>query len=920
MGPRRRWSPALVGCLVAVTASGAAVLLRLLLLRFLGDQGPFFPFLLAVLVSAWYGGLTPGLVATILGALLGTCLSTLPFDFQETISSIFAVRTGLFLVLGLVTSSLCGALHAARRRLEERQKSLEQTEQRVGAVINHVIDGIITIDEAGIVQSINLAVEKLFGYSASEIIGQSIRMLMPARYQADEGQTLVSYFRSTQLRASDVGREVTGLRKDGSTFPMDLAVSDFQDGDRRYYTGIVRDITERKQTEQTLGRERELLQTILDRIPVMLTVYEPDAKVLRLNAHFEKVVGWSAQEAAGISLMDECYPDKQYRELVSRFMESGDNGWMDIRMRTRSGASVETSWANVRLSDQTQVGIGIEITERKRAEETLRRNEARMRLLWEAAETLLHAQDPDAMLRSVYAKIAPHLQLDAYFNFLVDDKGKALRLASCTGIPDDIVKNISRLEFGQAVCGTVALQRQPIVATFIAQSDDPKVQLVKSFGIRVYACNPLMVGDVLLGTLSFASRSRDKFDATELEFLQTISQYVTIAYERLRLIQQLREADRRKDEFLATLAHELRNPLAPIRNALQLWSMADGNAEQVEQAHSLMARQFDQMVHLVDDLLDISRITRGKLELRMQPVVLGDVVQNAVETAQPVIAASAHELIVALPSEPIYLEADPVRLAQVFSNLLNNAAKYTEKGGHIWLTAEQQSDAVAVSVRDTGIGISESNLPDLFKMFSQVEPGLGRSQGGLGIGLSLVRGIVEMHGGTIEAHSAGPGLGSEFMVRLPVHSKLAKNGSAALPKTDERANGASRRILVVDDNRDAADSLTAVLKIMGHEIRTTYDGLEALEAAEEFRPETVLLDIGLPKMNGYDVARKLREKPWTKDVILIALTGWGMEEDRKRAFEAGFDHHLTKPADLGVLQKLLTLSGKEQHISKPTRV
>jgi PAS domain S-box-containing protein len=912
MGLRPRWSPALLAYQVAVAASVAAALLRLALHALLGDQAPFFPFLLAVLVSAWYGGLVPGMVATVLGAIFGAYLFTLPFDFRQVLTTNLAVRTGLFFVLGLAASSLCGGLHAARRRLEEKQKHLTQTEQRVGAVVNHVIDGIITIDEDGVVQSVNLAVEKLFGYGASEIIGRNIRVLMPREYQAEDEQTLVSYFRSSDAKGSDVGREVIGRRKDGSTFLMDLAVSEFQDEDHRYSTGIVRDITERKRIEHALRRERELLQTILDRIPVMLTVYEPDARVLRLNPHFEKVIGWSVRETAGISLMEECYPDRAYREQVRRFMDSCDNGWMDICMRTRSGASVETSWANVRLSDQTQLGIGIEITERKRAEETLRRNEARMRLLWEAAETLLHADDPNAMLRSVFAKIAPHLQLDAYLNFLVEEKGDALRLASSEGIPAEIAQRIARLEFGQPVCGAVAIQREPMVASFSGLATDSAAEMIKSLGFRVHACNPLMAGDAFLGTLSFASRSRDTFEPAELEFLQTISQYVTIAYERLRLIQQLREADRRKDEFLATLAHELRNPLAPIRNALQLWSMAEGDADQVAQARSIMERQFEQMVHLVDDLLDISRITRGKLELRMQHVSLEAIVRNAVETAQPVITASAHELAVVLPPEPIYLEGDAVRLAQVFSNLLNNAAKYTERGGRIWLTAERQGEAVVVSVRDTGIGISEKNIPNLFKMFSQVEPGLGRSQGGLGIGLSLVRGIVEMHGGTIDALSAGPEQGSEFIVRLPVAAEATQRPSGSQGNSKHR--GPSRRILVVDDNRDAADSLSSFLQMLGHEPRTSYDGAEALEAAEMFRPEIVLLDIGLPKMNGYEVARKLRENSWGRDLILIALTGWGMEEDRKRAFEAGFDHHLTKPADLEVLRKLLTLPASESHL------
>jgi signal transduction histidine kinase/ActR/RegA family two-component response regulator len=433
------------------------------------------------------------------------------------------------------------------------------------------------------------------------------------------------------------------------------------------------------------------------------------------------------------------------------------------------------------------------------------------------------------------------------------------------------------------------------------------VQLVKSFGIRAYACHPLMSGDLLLGTLSFASRSRDEFDADELEFLRTICDYVTVAYERVRLIQQLRDSDRRKDEFLAVLAHELRNPLAPIRNSLQLLRMGNGNGEIIEQARSVMERQLEHMVHLIDDLLDVSRITRGKIQLRKERVELAAAVQSALEAARPLIEASNHELTVRLPPEPTYLDADPTRLAQVFSNLLTNAAKYTERAGRIWLTVERQSGDAVVSVRDTGIGIAAEYLPRVFQMFSQVAPALERSQGGLGIGLSLVKGLVEMHGGTVEAHSDGPGKGSQFVVRLPVVDLLTHRSID--PERDAAASArcSPSRILVVDDNRDSVDSLATVLQLQGHDIQTARDGVEAVQAAAAFRPNLVLLDIGLPKMNGYEAAQRIRQHDWGKTMVLIAMTGWGQDEDKRRALQAGFDHHMTKPVDPVALEKLMAV-------------
>jgi CheY-like chemotaxis protein/two-component sensor histidine kinase len=335
---------------------------------------------------------------------------------------------------------------------------------------------------------------------------------------------------------------------------------------------------------------------------------------------------------------------------------------------------------------------------------------------------------------------------------------------------------------------------------------------------------------------------------------------------------------------------------------------ADGHGTVAEQSRKMMERQVEQMVRLIDDLIDVSRISRGRIELRRERVELEVVVRSAVEAIRPLVEAAAHELTVTLPPEPVHLDADPTRLTQVFSNLINNAAKYTERGGHIWLTGERRGGEVVISVRDTGIGIAAEHLPRLFEMFSQVAPALERSQGGLGVGLSLVRGLVGLHGGSVEAHSGGPGRGSEFIVRLPItDSPVRRVPQEAGEAGDQPRPGPKHRILVVDDNRDAADSLGMMLRMMGHDVRTAYDGLEAVQAAAAFRPDLVLLDIGLPRMNGYEAARHLREQPWARSMALIALTGWGQEEDRRRALDAGCDHHLTKPVDPAALEKLLAL-------------
>ena len=371
-----------------------------------------------------------------------------------------------------------------------------------------------------------------------------------------------------------------------------------------------------------------------------------------------------------------------------------------------------------------------------------------------------------------------------------------------------------------------------------------------------------------------------------------------------RAEQALRESDRIKDEFLAMLAHELRNPLAPIRNAVQFLALQSPHNPQSEWAWEVIDRQVTQMVRIVDDLLDISRITRKKLVLRKERVKLEDVVQGALEASRPFMDAGGHVLTITPTTRTIYLDADPARLTQAISNLLNNAAKYTERGGQIWLTAERQGNDAVVSVRDSGVGIPAEMLPQVFEMFMQVDRSLERSQGGLGIGLTLVKQIAELHGGTAQAHSDGPGKGSEFILRLPV--VIEPSRAQASTNGEQTPAGPSLRILIVDDNRDSAESMSMLLQLMGNEVRTAHDGEEAVEAARDFRPDAVALDIGLPKMNGYDTAKEMRRQPWGRELVLIAVTGWGQEQDKQSAKDAGFDHHMVKPVDAVTLMRVVS--------------
>jgi signal transduction histidine kinase len=372
------------------------------------------------------------------------------------------------------------------------------------------------------------------------------------------------------------------------------------------------------------------------------------------------------------------------------------------------------------------------------------------------------------------------------------------------------------------------------------------------------------------------------------------------------LAARLQETDRRKDQFLATLAHELRNPLAPIATAAKILQRKAVEDPDIQLAQRVIDRQSAHLTRLVEDLLDLSRISRNKLELRPERTELSTVVQAALETSRPIIEQADHELIVSLPDTPIYVDADIVRLSQVFTNLLNNGAKFTQRGGQISLSVEADEDTIAVKIRDTGIGILPEHLPRIHEPFYQLDAPIEKAQGGLGIGLTLVWQLVEMHHGTVTVHSEGPDRGSEFVVRLP------RAKSPEPQRSDDRRSRRhaehARRILIVDDNHDSADAAALILQLDGHDVRTVYNGHDALIAAEEFKPHAVLLDIGMPQLSGYEVAQRMRKEPWGKNLLLIAQTGWGQEEDIRQCHEAGFDHHFTKPIDFQKLKELFVES------------
>jgi two-component system, chemotaxis family, CheB/CheR fusion protein len=639
----------------------------------------------------------------------------------------------------------------------------------------------------------------------------------------------------------------------------------------------IQDVTEVKQFRSAAQENAEKFELLFDQSPLPKWVIEVETlRFIDVNEAAVDHYGYSREEFLGMSVLDIRTPEagqKLQATLACPPHRPPERDSCQHRKKSGEVIDVELRSSEIRLAGRRAWLTAIlDVSERKRTEDVLRRaaefDEAVMTNMGEG----LYTVDAQGLVTTLNPAAEKMLGWK-----LEELRGRKMHDMTHYKHPD------GRPYPAEECAGFQVLRSGKAVTNY----DDVFVRKDGTFLDVVYSSAPLKAGDEIAG-------------------LVVVFRDVS---ERKRAEESLREADRRKNEFLAMLAHELRNPLAPIRNALEILRQREESREAVHSASAMMERQIGQMARLVDDLLDVSRISRGKIELRKGPIELASAVNHAVDAARHLVESKSIDLNVSLPQEPVYLNADPIRLAQVVGNLLSNACKFTSKGGRIWLTAEltskgDQSPEVLIRVQDTGIGIAADQLDRVFDMFVQLDTSLERSVSGLGIGLTLAKNLVELHGGSMEVHSPGAGQGSEFVVRLPILVEAPQLPSPG-PASSELNTEPSRRILVVDDNEDSAESLTILLSLAGHETHTAYDGPQAMEAAATFRPDVILLDIGLPKLNGYEVARKIREQPWGQTMVLVALTGWGQEEDRRRSREAGFDHHLTKPVEPLALTKLL---------------
>jgi PAS domain S-box-containing protein len=747
-------------------------------------------------------------------------------------------------------------------------ETLRESERRLRFISDHSPVLIVYFGVDKIYKFVNKPYAERFGLRPQDIVGRSL-----AEVLGQEAYASIEPYVETVLRGERVEYETQvpyhGL---GPRYVWAAYEPEFDDsGTVTGFVAAIIDITARKQAEEALRQSEECFSKAFEASPLAMTITSlRTGRLIEVNETFTRLSGYTREEAVGRTTLELgvwANPNDRDAELAL-VTGSGQVRKNKYRFRMKDGTELIGLLSAERLEiggEPCALTVIENITERERAEALLRENEERLRLALDAGQVGTWDWD---IVGNCVTWSEPiyrfHGLKPGEFGGRVEDFA-------------DIVHPEDRERVNAAISAAVESKEPYSIEMRVVWPDGT---------VRWIATNGKVIFD------------------TQGQPVRMLGATVDITERKLQE-EALREADRRKDEFLAMLAHELRNPLAPIRNAVQLMRRLGPSEPEIQWTREVIDRQVEHLVRLVDDLLDVSRITQGKITLKKEKVDLITIIGRALETSRPLIDSCKHRLTVSLPEQPLRLEGDTTRLTQVVSNLLNNAAKFTPEGGQIWLIAEAQNGQVVLRVRDTGIGIAEDLLPQVFDLFRQADRSLDRSQGGLGIGLTLVRSLLEMHGGTVEAYSDGPGRGSEFVVRLPSFAEPGQAAAASAVESDMR-NSACCRVLVVDDNVDSAESIALLLELNGHDVRLAHDGPAALEIAHSFHPQVVVLDIGLPGMDGYEVARRLRGAAQMQNIILIALTGYGQSEDRQQSLAAGFNHHLVKPVDPEMLQTLIS--------------
>ena len=675
---------------------------------------------------------------------------------------------------------------------------------------------------------------------------------------------------------------------------------------------------DRRDSERIANERLALLNTIYTSAPVGLCFVDLNLRYLSMNAALAEMNGRAPEYYIGKTIRDAIPELADTIEVhYRRVIESG-KPILDVEIKGATAARPDegrywlASYFPVHNPSGELLGVNVavrDITARKQAEaDTL--------FLLDLAECIRFAANAEELTWAVAVALGEHakvnrcafLEIDTERNQFIVQRDYHPHVASLVGSYPLESFGLFLIDVGRA--------GQTITISDVARDERTLVHInsYRRVGIRAFIAAPLLRDGTPVSALAMASTEPREWSEREVSLINMVAERTWLAVEKLRLDEALqasgealREADRRKDEFLATLAHELRNPLSLVRNVVTLQQNPNNPLPDPHWGQDIIDRQVKYLTRLTDDLFDVSRITREKLVLQKETLDLSEIIKAAVESSRPLIDQRQHELTVTMSQDSIYVDADRLRLTQVFMNLLNNAAKYTPEPGHIWLNVEQAGDTVVIRVKDTGVGIAAESLPHVFELFYQVDRSYTRSEGGLGLGLTLVHRLVELHGGKVEVRSDGMNRGSEFTVQLPVTAHGPEFESLAQDLVDDSLLPVrTRRILVADDFPQSAETLARLLEKDGHEVQIAEDGVAAVEAAAEFLPDVVLMDIAMPRLDGYQAAKRIRQQPWGKHMILIALTGWGQQQDRRRTQEAGFDAHLTKPVNYDAIMTLLT--------------
>ena len=910
--------PSFAQALFAATLGVAAAFVgRLLLDPVFSDDLPFITFLAAAFTLGWWGGFRPALLATI------GSLPLIAYYFLEPRHSLaieepeYRVGAILYALIGIGTGWLGEQLHAARRGAQQSLQEAAEERERLRVTLASIGDAVIVADELGLVASMNAAAESLTAWRQENAKGKRLEQVFRI-VNEDTRQGIEDPVARVARDGAIVGlaNHTLLIARDGTERPIDDSAAPIVDA-AGLFRGVIlvfRDVTEKRRANKALLRSQRELADMFENSALPIHSVGPDGIILRANQAELDMLGYSKDEYVGHHIAGFHVEQRVIDDILTRLSRGEILHNYESQLRCNDGSIKDVLITSSVLWEEGKFVhtrcFTRDITDRKRAEDA-------MAFLASATTSLAELTDHQNALQHAVRVTVPFFadwcviyvvneqhQIDHQAHAHRDPEKERVLAAMLAETPLDWESSTATVRALRTQKSQLYAELPEALLARFAKSDAHR-RMIRELDPQSVISVPLRIRERTIGVMSFVAEGNRRYTEQDLKFAENIAYRTATAVDNAQLFYAVKEASRQKDEFLAMLAHELRNPLAAIRYAGALGQMTPG--ESMHELFEIIDRQTQNLAHLIEDLLDVSRISRNKVTLRKEPVDVAAIVHRAVATVRPVLEEKRHELVLDVAEQPMAIFADPTRAEQIVANLLTNAAKYTPEAGRVTVRAHPDGSDAVIQVIDTGVGLPPEMLARVFDLFAQADSSLDRAQGGLGIGLTVARKLAEMHGGTIAAFSEGIGQGARFTVRLPM-CEIPREAEPPSPFERLANRPGKLRILVVDDNRDTAVSGALMLRTLGHEVKTAFDGPTALEMARSFKPQALLLDIGLPGMTGYEVAQKLREEGFQEQTI-VAVSGYGQPEDRRRSREAGFDHHLVKPVDRDTLLAVLQGNG-----------